>query len=129
MKRIILAMLFTLSGTMALADIYDDVIQAFQSGNAGNIVRFFDNTIDLSLEGLAEEDIYPRVKGEQLIREFFTKHPVKSFSIIHKGSSKEGTKFGIASLVTTDGLSYRVNFMIKSSSGQNFLQSLKIEKQ
>jgi hypothetical protein len=128
MRRIVLLpLLLTLS--VFASDIYDEVSLAFQSGNIANITRFFDKTIDLSLDGCAEEDVYPRIRGEQLMKDFFTKHPVKSFTIIHKGSSKEGTKFGIANLLSTDGSSYRVNFVIKTLGAQSFLQSLKIEKQ
>jgi hypothetical protein len=126
---LLFAALFIAARVWAAPDIYDDIATAFQSGNPMSLAKLFDNRVDLSITGVAPEDFYVKAKAEQYLRDFFSKNALKSFTIIHKGSSKEGSKFGTGTLVTTNGNTYRVNFVVKASGTQNLIQELRIEKQ
>jgi hypothetical protein len=110
------------------ADGCDVLSEAFKSGNSSTISKFLNKTVDLTITGIATEEIYPKAKAEQLIKNFFSKNSPKSFTIIHKGSSKEGTRFVIGTL-TTSGGSFRTHFIVKNVNGQDFLEELKIEKE
>ena len=108
-------------------DVYDDIAFSIRSGDARQLATFFGPTIDLTI--LSQEDVYSKVQAEQVIKDFFSKNPPKSFEIIHKGASPEGTQYAIGTLVTTTGKKFRTSFYLKNTAGKNTLQELRIENE
>ena len=130
MKKIILT-LFLIGGftfiSNAYIDIYDDINNAIQSGNSTVIAGYFNTTVDLTI--LAQEEVYSKTQAEIILKDFFSKNTPKTFSILHKGTSKEGSMYGIGSLLTNQGGSFRVYFYLKQISGKSYIQELRFEKQ
>ncbi|MFN9496550.1 MAG: DUF4783 domain-containing protein, partial [Bacteroidota bacterium] len=81
---------------LAASDILDNIGNAIRSGNASAISQYFDATIDLTI--LEKESIYSRQQAQMVLQDFFNKNPVSSFSIIHRGSSAQGSSYGIGKL-------------------------------
>jgi hypothetical protein len=108
-------------------DIYEDIANAIRSGDAKQLAGFFDNTIDLSI--IDQENVYSKAQAEFVIKDFFSKNPPKAFTIIHKGSSPEGTQYAIGNLITTNGKNLRISFYVKNSGGRSSIQELRIEAQ
>ena len=75
----------------ANADIYDELADAIRAGDAHHIAGFFDAKVNLALSN--QEDVYSKAQAELLIKDFFSKNPGKTFNLVHKGSSREGSLF------------------------------------
>ena len=109
------------------ADPYEEVSQALRSGNAQQVSNFFQGNIDMTI--LTQEGMYSKAQAEVILKDFFSKNPPKSFSILHKGTSKEGSLYAIGNLETATGEIFRTYFFIKSVAGKNIIQELRIEKE
>lgn len=105
---------------------FDDVVSALKSGNATEVSRFFDSMVEISLP--ANSNSYSKAQAEIILREFFSRNPVKSFEIIHKGSSGEGSSFGIGNLVTDHG-TFRTTFFFRQKGDKFVLQELRFESE
>jgi hypothetical protein len=125
MKTIGVLLLSLISIFNAFADINDDISNAIRSGDAKVVATYFNTTIDLTL--ISQEDVYSKTQGEQLLKDFFTKNPPKSFSLDHKGSSREGTLFSIGTFVSSNGKTFRVSFTLKMLQGRYTIQELRFE--
>jgi len=106
-------------------DICEEIGSAIRGGDSKQLASYFGNTIDLTI--MNREDSYSKTQAELIVRDFFSKNPPKSFSIIHKGSSKEGTLYAIGSLVTTKGTVFRTSFFTRQSGGKYLIQELRFE--
>ncbi len=129
MKKVIVivGVLIGLSLNVWAFDVYDDISSAIRAGNSGLIGEFFGSTVDLTI--LAQEDVYSRAQAQIILRDFFVKNTPKSFSILHKGTSKDGASYAIGSLLTVQGGSLRTYCYIKQVGGRNIIQELRFEKQ
>ncbi len=129
MKKTLLFLVATIASLqVSIAfDIYDDITAALRSGNSAAIAAYFDRSVDLTI--LSQEDVYSKAQAEIILKDFFNKNAPKSFNIIHKGTSKDGSMFGIGSLATTSGASFRVTFYLKPLNGSDVIQELRIEKE
>jgi hypothetical protein len=108
-------------------DIYDEISNAIRSGDAKQVSAFFGSTVDLTI--ISQEDMYSKAQAEIMLKEFFAKNPVKTFSIVHKGSSKDGILFTVGNYISTNGNTYRTSIVLKSSQGKYIIQQLRFEKQ
>ena len=122
--RLLLAAL-VMSGTALALDIYDDVSLAIRSGDARQLATFFGTSVDLTMGN--QEDVYSKAQAELIVKDFFGKNPPKSFTLVHKGSSREGTVYGIGSLQAANGKVFRTSFFLKMTSGRYLIQELRFE--
>ncbi len=124
----ILSILF-LSVNIASAefDLLDDIANALRSGDAKSVSKYFGSSVDLTI--ITQEEVYSKVQAEQVLRDFFSKNQPRSFNVIHKGESKEGARYAIGSLITTQGVSYRTYFYIKQQGGNAIIQELRFMKE
>jgi hypothetical protein len=128
MKRFTsILLLITFTAQVFAMDVYDEIANSIRSGDARQLATFFGATIDLTI--LTQEDVYSKTQAEQVVKDFFSKNPPKSFDIIHKGASPEGTQYAIGTLVTSTGKKFRTSFYIKNSGGKSILQELRIENE
>ena len=123
---VILFMAITVSA-FAAADIFDNISMAIKSGDAKQVSKYFSNNVDMTI--LSQEEVYSKAQAEQIIKDFFSKNVPKSFTIIHTGLSKEGSKYAIGNLVTVQGVNYRTYMYIKQSGGVEYIQELRFEKE
>lgn len=125
MKKILLSfILFFAFTSLSATDISEEIAAAIRSGNSKNISKYFIDNVDLKV--VEQEDVYSRQQAEMILKDFFTKNPVKSFSIIHKSAPKNGSQYIIGSLETSSG-KFRVYFLIKSSGNETLIQQFRIE--
>jgi|SRR6056297_223060 len=121
---IILFLLFFNLGSFSLnQEIPKDIAIAFKVGNADELSRYFNNTIELVI--LNKEDVYSRLQAKQIIDNFFIDHHPKTFEFVHQGG-KEESKFAIGKLVTFNG-TFRVYLLIKLKNDKPFIHQLRIE--
>ncbi len=120
---------FTLIQPLAepVMDISDDVAAAVKTANAANVAKFFSATIDLKI--LDKQEVYSKAQAELILKDFFSKNPIKSFAVMHKGTSKNGDQFAIGTYETTTGKKFRSYFLFKKEAGALTLQQLRFEVQ
>jgi hypothetical protein len=123
-RSLILIFFFTFAGSVFAADIIDDIASAIRSGNPKNISRYFIDNIDLKV--IEQEDVYSKQQAEMILKDFFTKHAVKSFAVAHKSEPKNGSQYVIGTLETSNG-KFRTYFLIKTTGAQTLIQQFRIE--
>lgn len=129
-KNVQAAILFMLVSFAASAALYfpavlDDISLAVKSGNAREVAKYFDTSVEITIYN--ESKVYSKSQAEMVLKDFFTKNPVSSFNIIHKGTSNEGSQYGIGTLVTGGG-SFRTYVYIKQKGTAFFIQEMRFEK-
>jgi len=126
MKTRSLIIIFLLSFTVSVcsADVIDDIAAALRSGNPKNISNYFIENIDLKI--IKQEDVYSKKQAEMILKDFFGKHLVKSFTIAHKSEAKNGSQYVIGTLETSNG-KFRTYFLIKTTGEQTLIQQFRIE--
>jgi hypothetical protein len=109
----------------APGDIPQAMIEAFKTGNAVELSKFFNSSIELAIPG--QEDIYSRQQAELVVKNFFAKHVPTNFIILHKGG-KEGSQYAIGNLTTPTG-NYRVTLLIKLKENKPYIHQLRFEEE
>ncbi|MEO8769282.1 MAG: DUF4783 domain-containing protein [Ferruginibacter sp.] len=108
---------FTLTGSI------DEIITALKAGNAAQIAKYFDNTVEITLPD--KSNSYSKSQGEMILKDFFSNSPVKSFDILHKGENS-GSQYCIGTLVTASG-SYRTTVFMKQKGDKQTVQEIRFE--
>ena len=126
MKALLLFFGFFLSSVFAdpFIDISKDVVDAIKQGNAQLIAKNFNDKIDLKI--LDKEDVYSKAQAELVLKDFFSKHPVKSFVESHSSAAKSVNQFVVGSLACANG-KYRVSFLLKRISERFLISQFRIE--
>jgi hypothetical protein len=103
----------------------NQVTAALQAGNAMELAKNFNAMVDLTLPGY--DDSYSKAQAGQILKDFFTQNPVKSFKVTRQGSSPDGSQYTIGSLEAGKKI-FRIYFIIKSVSGQFLVQQLQVQE-
>jgi hypothetical protein len=129
MKNIILIItLFIAAPAISIAQSADSeaISQAFKTGNAKDLSRFFSPNIELKI--MNKEDVYSKTQAEIILRDFFSKNPPKSYTAVHNGTSKAGAQYTIGQLVTANG-TFRTYYFLKKSADSFLIQELRLEQE
>lgn len=109
------------------ASVTNQITNALKTGNASLLASHLNVSIDLTLPN--NEGTYSQKQAEQILKMFFSKNPVKSFSLEHTGNSNNGSKYLIGSYENTSGKSFRVYLLIKERNGTELIQQLQFEEE
>ena len=123
-KSIILLLAVAALSFSFTIDVIDDIALAIKTGNPKNISKYFIENIDLKV--IEQEDVYSKQQAEMILKDFFTKHPVKNYTIGHKSLAKNGAQYVIGTLETTNG-KFRTYFLLKTSGNETLIQQFRIE--
>ncbi len=125
-KKLLFLSLLTISLSISAfsRNVPDPIVKAFGQGNAAVLAGYFNNTIELNIQG--KENVYSSTQAEVILKNFFKSNPPKSFEIIHQGGQGE-SKYAIGILKTTK-TNYRITLLIKSANNKPFIHQLRIEK-
>jgi len=122
---ILMAGSFTASA-FPIFDIPPKIFDAMKVGNATELAKHFNSSVELVI--LENEDVYSKQQAEQILKSFFEKNKVKSFTLLHQGG-KEGAQYAIGNLETVAGKVYRVYFLVKESGGKPLIHQMRIEEE
>lgn len=120
---------FTLIATTVLLSSFtffisiDEVVTAMKNGDATQIARFFDNTVEITMPDKSNN--YSKNQAEIVLKDFFTTNGVKTFEVIHKGENA-GSQYCIGTLVTKNG-SFRTTVFMKQKNDKQLLQEIRFE--
>jgi len=112
-----------LLSSFTLFSSLDDVVSAMKSGNTSQIIKYFDNTIEITMPD--KSNSYSKSQAELVLKDFFSTNPVKSFEVVHKGENA-GSQYCIGTLVTKSG-SFRTTIFMKQKGDRLLLQELRFE--
>jgi len=101
----------------------DELVGAVRTGNAAQVAKFFDNTVEISLPDRSNS--YSKSQAEIVLKDFFANNPVKAFEVIHKGQNA-GSQYCIGTLITKNG-SFRTTIYMKQKGDVQVLQELRFE--
>lgn len=129
--KLFIALFLSLNAYVAFAfpaptDIGSEIASAIRVGNAKELAKFFNSSIDLTIMG--KEELYSRAQAEQMLNDFFSKHPPRSFSLKHQSTSQSSSQYGIGNYESKNGLKFRIYFLIRRIGNQSFIQQFSIEK-
>ncbi len=101
----------------------DEVVNGLKNGDAVQIARYFDNTVEITMPDKSNN--YSKNQAEIVLKDFFSTNGVKGFEVIHKGENA-GSQYCIGTLVTKNG-SFRTTVFMKQKSDKQFLQEIRFE--
>jgi hypothetical protein len=96
---------------------------AIKSGNASELSKYMNSTIELLL--LDKEDFYKKNVAEAILKDFFSEYQTKDFIIRHQGA-KNDAQYAIGNLKTTKG-DFRVYFLLKKVDQELLIHQIRIE--
>ena len=104
----------------------DEITAAIKVGNAGELSRYLDSRVDISLP--EKSDTYSKIQAEMIIRDFFSTNGVQGFTIKHRGPNGGGSEFCVGVLQTKNG-DYRTTLFLKLKGDKQLLQELRFQSQ
>ncbi len=107
---------------MSFSSSIDEIVSAIKVGDANRISRYFDATVEISLN--ERSHAYSRSQAEMILRDFFQKG-VKTFQVVHKGNSHDA-EYCVGSLTTTSG-KYRTTIFLKVKGDKKLIQEIRFE--
>jgi hypothetical protein len=105
------------------ANIPGEISIAFKAGNAAELSKYMNSTIELLL--LDKEDFYKKNVAESILKDFFTEYKTKDFTIRHQGA-KNDAQYAIGNLKTEKG-DFRVYFLLKKVGQDLLIHQIRIE--
>jgi hypothetical protein len=110
----------------AQAEIFAPMKEAIKANNAKETVKNFNSSVDINIEG--EINNYSRAQAEFVLTDFFKKHPVAEFNIVHTGSSPNGLKFAIGKYQSGSD-NYSVLMRVRESDKKYFVHEISFIKE
>jgi len=116
---IVISFLFSIEAKLqAQNDVFNGAKVALKTGNASELAKFFNSTIELIIESeKVEMDKVSQTQAELILRTFFQKNPAKDFSYVHQGASPEGSKYSTGTY-QSGSKSYLVYIVVKQFNGK-----------
>ena len=105
------------------ARIPSGISLAFKAGNASELSKHFNSTIQIVL--LGKEDFYKKNIAETIFKDFFAGHKTKDFVILHHGGTPD-SEYAICNLKTEKG-DFRVYFLLKKVGAELLIHQIRIE--
>lgn len=103
----------------------DGVIEAMKKGNAAELSRYVDETVEIGMPD--KTGTYNKAQATALFRDFFAAHSVKLFEVKHKGNN-EGKQFCVGVLHTQNG-SFRTQVFMHTKGSEQVLKLISFQAQ
>jgi Domain of unknown function (DUF4783) len=103
----------------------DEVVNCLKNGDAAQLARFFDNTVEITMPDKSNN--YSKNQAEVVLKDFFVTNGIKAFQVLHKGENA-GSQYCIGTLVTKNG-SFRTTVFMKQKGERQLLQGIRLENQ
>lgn len=122
---VVVSMLLS-ANAFSQAEIFAPMKEAIKLNSAKEAVKYFNQSVDINVEG--EVNNYSKAQAEFVLSDFFKKHPVADFNIVHTGSSPSGLKFAIGKY-QSGADSYSVLMRVKESDKKYFVHEISFIKE
>jgi hypothetical protein len=105
----------------------DAIANALSTGDADALSKYMADNVEISIQD--KEQTYTKVKATEVLRSFFGSDKPKSFSQVHKGTSRENSdQYCIGNMATTSG-TYRVYLYLKVNGSSISIQEMRFDKE
>lgn len=112
--------------SFAQAD-FSGITKAISKGDIETLSQFFDSSVEIAIGD--QEDIYEKPQAKEQVKAFFSKNPPKSFSEVHKGTSKGNDAQYCIGNLTAGSKQYRVYIYLKMAKDKNLIRELRIDQE
>jgi hypothetical protein len=126
MKKIftyLLAVSLTALSSFTVQSDIDQVIGAIKAGDAGELSKYFDENVELTLP--EKSDNYSKAQAVLILKDFFNNNGVKNFDVRHKGE-QSGGQFCIGTLQTKAG-NYRATVFMKMKGSKQVVKEIRFQ--
>lgn len=103
----------------------DDVAALIRKGSARELAKHFNVSVQLTLP--QDEGRFSSTQAELIIRNFFSKHPPRSFEISHRGSSSDGSRYYIG-VYKSANETFRSYYLLKRVAEKSLIHQLRFEE-
>ncbi|MBY0434135.1 MAG: DUF4783 domain-containing protein [Cyclobacteriaceae bacterium] len=110
----------------AQSEVFSPMKEAIKANDAGALVKTFAQSVEINFEG--NISTYSKAQSEFVLKDFFKKHPVNDFSIVHMGSSKGGLQFAIGRYLSGSD-SYNVLMRVRQVGTDNLVHEISFVKE
>ncbi len=124
--KILFTVFLIISLTGNAQTIFAPMKEAVKAGNASELIKYFNPSVDLNLEG--EVNTYSKAQAEFVLRDFFKKHSPTDFNIVHTGASKGGLQFAIGKYQSGSD-SYTVLMRVREVEKANLIHEMSFTKE
>lgn len=111
------------STSYAQDDVFNKIEQCIRTGDAVALSAYFNNNVEITV-GKTDQD-YAKAQAQFVIRDFFANNPVRSFAIVHKGSSGD-TYYAVGTYQSARG-NYDTNIFLKRNGGSFLIEQIRFE--
>jgi Domain of unknown function (DUF4783) len=119
-----LILVFTAFFTFSAFDVtVDEILGAIKKGDAIRISRHFDDLVEITLNDRSNS--YSRTQAEIVLKDFFSNHNVRNFTVIHRVNSNNG-EYCVGTLNTSGG-EYRTTILFRTKGDKKLVQELRFE--
>ena len=108
------------------AQSFESFAGLIRSGNSSGLAASFQSNVEITIKDSGNS--YSKSQAEMVLKNFFSTHQPKSFTIAHQGTSPEGAKYFIGNLSTSSG-NFRTYVYAKSTGGSLAIQEIRFEEQ
>jgi hypothetical protein len=103
------------------------ITSALNAGDVETLSKYFSSNVEISIQD--KEQVYPKAKAIEVVRNFFNSNKPKSFSQMHKGTSRENSdQYCIGNLTSDTGV-YRVYLYLKVNGNSLSIQEIRFDKE
>lgn len=130
--RLLVALAVVLGITMAAqpasAQSADEVLNAAEASirkaDAGSLSAHLNATVEVTIG--EKDEVYSANQAKFVLEEFFMKNPVRSFTLMHRGSSGD-TYYAVGSYVNSSGVSFDTNIFLKKVGNRFVIEQIRFE--
>lgn len=120
----LLALLPWSAGAQTPEATFGQIENAIKASDAEALSKYFNNTVEVTI--MDKDQDYPRQQAQFVLKDFFTSYPLRTFTIMHKGSSGD-TWYAVGSYVSPRG-SFDTNILLKKYGDKVLIQTLRFER-
>ncbi len=103
----------------------DAITMALSNGDVETLSKYFADNVEISIKD--NEQLYPKAKATEVLRNFFNANKPKSFQQVHEGTSRESSdRYCIGNLSASNG-TYRVYLYLKAAGNTLKIQEIRFD--
>jgi hypothetical protein len=103
----------------------EEIVNAIKNAQATELSPYLASTVECDIFG--KSNVYSKAQTIQVMKDFFTQHKPKQFTVNHQGGQGE-TRFFIGTYKTIAGKKYRISCSVKREAGKtDIIRQIRIE--
>jgi hypothetical protein len=101
----------------------EDVISALRTGNASELSKYVDESIEISLPD--KTDSYSKAQALMVLQDFFNTYEVKGFVVKHKGDN--GSNQFCIGILKMKNTNFRTTIFMKTRNGKQIIKEIQFQ--